>query len=492
MRAYILGFREIDKTKLALVGGKGANLGELSGVEGLQVPPGFCITTEAYKETVGNNGPFNSLLDQLAVLKADDRKAIGETSAKIRAHIESIPVPEDITAAIGRYLENFNEKDAFAIRSSATAEDLPAASFAGQQDTWLNIIGKEAILQHISKCWASLFTERAVLYRMQNGFDHRSVQLSVVVQQMVFPQVAGILFTADPVNGNRKVSSIDASFGLGEALVSGLVNADVYKVRNGELIDKKISAKKLAVYALKDGGTKDMEIDPEQQHMQALTNEQILQLERTGRKIEAHFGCPQDIEWCLADDTFYIVQSRPITTLYPIPEVHDHENHVYVSVGHQQMMTDAMKPLGISVWRLTAGPGMFEAGGRPFVDVTQGLSSPASRARLLEMLGKSDPLIGDALQTILDRGDFIPSLADAGPAWTPPGAGSETIETDPAIVVELIERSQTSIAALKRDIRTRSGTALLEFILADIQQQKRVRLDPRSLQVVMAGMEAAW
>ncbi len=163
-----------------------------------------------------------------------------------------------------------DEKNAYAVRSSATAEDLPTASFAGQQDTYLNIIGKEAILKHISKCWASLFTERAVIYRLQNGFDHRKVYLSVVVQKMVFPQAAGIVFTADPVTSHRKLLSIDASFGLGEALVSGLVNADIYKVRNGKVIDKKISTKKLAMYALKDGGTKEQEIEPERQNIHFL------------------------------------------------------------------------------------------------------------------------------------------------------------------------------------------------------------------------------
>jgi phosphoenolpyruvate synthase/pyruvate phosphate dikinase len=205
------------------------------------------------------------------------------------------------------------------------------------------------------------------------------------------------------------VLSIDASFGLGEALVSGLVNADSYKVRNGKVIDKKISAKKLAIYALKDGGTKQQEIESERQNRQALTDEQILQLERIGRKIEAHFGSPQDIEWCLVDDTFYIVQSRPITTLYPIPEANDQENHVYVSVGHQQMMTDPMKPLGLSLWQLTAARPMHKAGGRLFVDVAQDLASPAGREFLVNVLGKSDPLIKDALTTILERGDFIPS-----------------------------------------------------------------------------------
>ena len=217
----ILNFQEIDKNELAMVGGKGANLGELSGIEGIQIPDGFCVTTEVYKEIIGNSAAFNSLLDQLVISKPDDRKEIGEISAKIRKVIEEIAIPEDIEKEITRHLEQRGESDAYAVRSSATAEDLPTASFAGQQDTYLNVIGNEAILKHIGKCWASLFTDRAVIYRLQNGFDNRKVWLSVVIQKMIFPDTSGIMFTADPVTANRKVLSIDASFGLGEALVSG-------------------------------------------------------------------------------------------------------------------------------------------------------------------------------------------------------------------------------------------------------------------------------
>jgi pyruvate,water dikinase len=344
MSSYVLGLQDMDQTKLMVVGGKGADLGELARIEGIHVPDGFCISTAAFKRIMGETPSIEELLDQLSLLTAEDKNRIGELSGEMRRVIEGIAIPEDISEEITSHLLRLGEKSAYAVRSSSTAEDLPTASFAGQQDTYLSIIGKKAILKHISKCWASLFTERAVTYRLQNGFDHRKVYLSVVVQKMVFPQAAGILFTADPVTSNRRVSSIDAGFGLGEALVSGLVNADIYKVRNGKIIDKKISAKKLAIYALKDGGTKAQKILPERQNRPALTDEQILQLEHLGRKIEAHFGCPQDIEWCWADDTFYIVQSRPITTLYPIPEANDQENHVYLSVGHQQMMTDPMPP----------------------------------------------------------------------------------------------------------------------------------------------------
>ena len=380
-----------------------------------------------------------------------------------------------LAAAITRALARLGERAAYAVRSSATAEDLPTASFAGQQDTYLNVVGPTAILQHVSRCWASLFTERAVTYRQRNGIDHRTVHMAVVVQQMVFPHAAGILFTADPVTGNRKVATVDAGFGLGEALVSGLVNPDVFKVRDGEVVAKTIAAKQRAVHALPAGGTQEVAIDSQRQEQPALTDAQVVRLVQLGRRIEAHFGRPQDIEWCLVDDGFQIVQSRPITTLFPVPEAGDQENHVYVSVGHQQMMTDAMKPLGLSMWQLTAMVPMHEAGGRLFVDVTRRLASPASRAGLLDLMGRGDPLIRDALETVLDRGDFVPSLPDdAGPGGPPAGGASAPIETDPAIVTELIERSQASIAALERDIRTKTGPALFDFLLEAFEEHKRV------------------
>ncbi len=449
MGCYVLGFPEIDQTQVAVVGGKGAHLGELSRIQDVRVPVGFCVTTDAFRRIMAEAPSIDDRLDRLSRLKPHDREAIRALSAEIRQTLEAIAIPDDLAAAITGPLSSIGEQAAYAIRSSATAEDLPTTSFAGQQDTYLNVVGPAAILQHVSRCWASLFTERAVIYRLRNGFHHRKVHMAVVVQRMVFPQAAGMLFTADPVTGNRKVASVEASFGLGEALVSGLVNADVYKVRDGEIVSAAIGTKKLAVVASPEGGTREQAIEPERQEQPALTERQVLRLVRLGRRIEAHFGRPQDIEWCLVDDDFQIVQSRPITTLFPIPETGDRENHVYVSVGHQQMMTDPMKPLGLSVWQLTTPRPMSEAGGRLFVDVTRILASPASRGSLLGLLGKSDPLIGDALQTILDRGDFIPSLSNDGPAWAPPGAGSAAIETDPAIVAGLIARSENSARRLK-------------------------------------------
>src|SRR5665811_2352836 len=230
MGCYVLDFEEIDQTEVAVVGGKGAHLGELSRIEGIRAPGGFCVTTDAFQRILAEAPSIDDRLDRLSRLKPDDREAIRALSAEIRRTIEGIAIPDDLTTAVTRALARLGEQAAYAVRSSATAEDLPTASFAGQQDTYLNVVGPAAIIQHVSQCWASLFTERAVTYRLRNGFDHRKVHMAVVVQLMVFPHAAGILFTADPITSSRKVASVEASFGLGEALVSGLVNADIYKV----------------------------------------------------------------------------------------------------------------------------------------------------------------------------------------------------------------------------------------------------------------------
>ena len=363
MGDYVLGLREIEQTPVAIVGVKGACLGELSRIEGIRVPDGFCVTTDAFRRMMTEAPSINEQLDQLTLLTTDEREAIRSICLEIRLTIQGTAIPDDLATAINRSLVRLGENSGYAVRSSATAEDLPTASFAGQLDTYLNVVGPAATLEHVKRCWASLFSQRAVTYRMRNGLNHRKTLMAVVVQQMVFPQVAGVLFTADPVTSNRKVTSVEAIFGLGEALVSGLVNADIYEERDGEVVAKAIATKRLAIGASPAGGTQKQTIERESQEQPALTDAQIVRLAQLGRQIEAHFGHPQDIEWCLADDGFHIVQSRPITTLFPIPPADDQENHVYVSVGHQQMMTDPMKPLGLSVWQLTTPRPMREAAG---------------------------------------------------------------------------------------------------------------------------------
>jgi pyruvate,water dikinase len=409
----------------------------------IRVPAGFCVTADAFRRIVAEAPAIRERIDTLSRLRANELE-------KIRGIIEGIAIPDDLAEMI---IARLGERDAYAVRSSATAEDLPTASFAGQHDSYLNITGAAAILHHVRRCWASLFTERAVSYRMRAGIDHRKVAMAVVVQRMVSPEAAGVLFTANPVTGNRKDAVVESTSGLGDGLVSGRVSP---------------------------GGAGQ------------LTEAQRARLTQIGRRIESHFGSPQDIEWCLADGDFYIVQSRPITTLFPVPESGDGENHVYVSTGHQQMMTDAMKPLGISLRQLTAARPMYEAGGRLFVDVSRELASPRSRARLMSMLGKSDPLIGDALEMIVQRGDFTPPIADEETGGASPTRTAAPIETDPAIVAELIARDEESIAAAKREIRTKSGAALIDFIVADIREMQRVLFSPLSHQAIMAGIEASW
>ncbi|WP_396918009.1 phosphoenolpyruvate synthase [Mycolicibacterium sp.] len=460
--AYTLDLDEIDRTSMPLVGGKGARLGELRRIGGIRVPDGFCVTTAAFGRFMAAVPSIGERLDALSGLTADDQSAVGELSAQVRHALEETVVPRDIAAAIRGALR---PQDAYAVRSSATAEDLAAASFAGQQDSFLDVAGADEVVRHVKRCWASLFTERAVAYRLRKGFDHRQIHMAVVVQHMVPAQAAGVLFTADPVSGNRKVTTVEAVVGLGDALVSGQADADRYTVR-----DARVEASIRGPQPV-------------------LTDPQVLRLAELGRRVERHFGHPQDIEWCLLDDDFHLVQARPVTTLFPIPDAGDTQHHVYLSVGHQQMMTDAMTPLGLSVWQLTTKRPMAEAGGRLFVDVTKVLETPSTRDEFVAGFLRSDPLTGAALQAVLDRVDFVrPVVSRVAPPATPPPTA---IETDPALVTALIEQGQAGVAALKRDIEPLSGPALLDFIVADFAELQRVLFAPASNQAIVAGMDAA-
>jgi pyruvate,water dikinase len=411
MSDFIIPILELDKTTLPLAGGKGANLGELSMIAGVKVPPGFCVTTGAYRAIITASPEMGGLFDRLASLDVENSDELRPLAQCIRGHIEGMRIPEGLQQEIYQAWETMGRDGAYAVRSSATAEDLPFASFAGQQDTYLNIKGIDSIVQHIRKCWASLFTDRAIVYRAKNCFDHRKVLLAVIVQCMAFPEVSGIMFTADPVNGNRNIVSIDAGFGLGEALVSGKVTADLYKVRNGRIIKKQIANKKLAIFSRAEGGTFEQELPAELQTRQALSDEQILMLAGIGKTIEHHFQAYQDIEWCMAEGgEFYIVQSRPITTLYPLPDFPDDQPHVWLSFGHLQMMIDPVKPLGMSIFKGIAPD--FEivaSGGRLFMDFTGYLTSRLGRKMAISY-GKTDLLMNSAIKEIVNRRDFIATL----------------------------------------------------------------------------------
>jgi Phosphoenolpyruvate synthase/pyruvate phosphate dikinase len=416
---YLLFFNEIDKTQLPWVGGKGANLGEMVRA-GLPVPTGFCITTEAYSAFIQTSSQMESLFARLERLMPDQPAQISELGLTIRSHLESVAIPEEIQASIIEGWQKLGAEYAYAVRSSATAEDLPGASFAGQQESYLNVKGAQQMLDSVRKCWASLFTDRAIAYRMQNGFDHRSVHLAVVVQHMVLPEVSGIMFTADPVSGNRKIVSIDAGYGLGEAMVSGIITADLYQVRADKLIRKEIACKEIAINARAEGGTDKVNINEEMQRIACLSDHQAIRLAKMGRSIEDYFGSPQDIEWGLVQNEIFILQSRPITTLYPVPPVTDNRLHLFLSFGHVQMMTEAIKPLGISVLRTLMPAGkssasaesdiLREAGGRLYVDLTKVLEYKQARQRVPEILANVDEFMGKTVKEFSQRDDFLTSI----------------------------------------------------------------------------------
>lgn len=490
-------FNEIDKKSLPYVGGKGANLGEMTQA-GFPVPQGFCVTTAAYQIFVQTSTKMNDFLDQLDDIDADRLDEIRLIGQQIRAHLEQMPVPSEIEKTILAAWQHTGVQKAYAVRSSATAEDLPNASFAGQQETYLNVQGEAQLLDAIRRCWASLFTDRAIAYRAKNGFQHRQVHLSVVVQEMVFPEVAGIMFTADPISGNRKVTAIDASFGLGEALVSGLVSADLYHVRDGQIVQKKISKKEIAIYAQKDGGTLTKDLSPEMQEQQALPDERITQLAQLGRKIERHYGTEQDIEWCFADGQFYIVQSRPITSLYPVPSFADDQLHVMVSIGHIQMMTDAMKPMGLSVLQCPFRNFAHEVGGRLFVDVTGLLSIPITRKKVPQILKQMDEQIADALREVSLRDDIhFPTkrlpLRKMAPIALPVLSIllKNLFFVDPAKGINSVaERMEHSLQQCRKHISEESGAGRIRAIQAEISALVP-RVLPKIVPYMVTGIMAS-
>lgn len=388
---YVLFFDKTNRNSLSIVGGKGANLGDMAQA-GFPIPSGFCITVEAFQQFISTSNQMDYFFEILSLINHDDWENIQTLGKQIRDHILTLSMNDTIQKQIIDAWTKLGDTHSYAVRSSATAEDLPTASFAGQQETYLNVKGQDQLLEAVKKCWASLFTDRAIVYRAHNGFDHRSVSLSVIVQQMVFPDVSGIMFTADPITGHRHTVSIDAGFGLGEAFVSGMVTPDLYKVRDDQIIYKQIATKEKGIFPLSAGGTELRELLPERQNQQALSDQKIRELAELGRKIQKHFGSEQDIEWCLCGEQIYILQSRPITSLYPVPTAWDDQYRIYYCIGHQQMMTDYMKPLGISVWRTMIPYGkqsirsesevLVDIGGRLFMDISGFMYIKAIRRKI--------------------------------------------------------------------------------------------------------------
>lgn len=414
---YTLFFNEIDKKDLPLVGGKGANLGEMTQA-GFPVPCGFCVTTEAYKEFI----KFNDLSGFIShVIKDANLNNISQIGEQLREKVKQSILPEKVSQEITKAIENIGSDNYYAVRSSATAEDLVFASFAGQQDTYLNVKGQNNLLTAVKDCWSSLFTDRAILYRIQNKIEHEKVYMSVVVQKMVLPEVSGIMFTADPVSGHRDIISIDASYGLGEALVSGLVSPDIYKFRKSirQIESKTITEKKVAIMPIEGGGTKKVDIEVDKSNSQVMKDHHIQNLAELGASIEKHYGCAQDIEWCLESEKLYIVQSRAITSLFPLPSPipQDDALHAYISFNHFQVMTDPISPLGIDMLRIilpfdngvrSADDYKFlkSAAGRIYIDPSELLQYKKLRKVLPNFLKNIDSLMSAALVELIARPDF--------------------------------------------------------------------------------------
>ena len=416
-------FTELERESLQIAGGKGANLGVLAQA-GFPVPPGFVITTGAYRAYVAENNLRERIAQVCATLNPEDPASLEAASEAIRAGFAAGAMPAQLTAPIREAYERLCSETGHpylptAVRSSATAEDLPDMSFAGQQDTLLNISGEEALFESIITVWGSLWTARAIGYRARNGIPQDSVTLAVVVQQMVQSEVSGVLFTANPLTGKRDETVIDATLGLGEALVSGLVEPDQYVVEPnaGQIIRKTIGAKALSIRSTASGGvTRQDEAASEQQ---ALPDEQIIGLARLGQRVAAHFGSPQDIEWAVAGGSTYLVQSRPITSLYPIPELFNDDRplNVLFSFGSVQGMLDPITPLGQDVFRfLAAGfgriygmnltpysqAGLLSAGERLWINITNLLRYKLGRNIVRYVFTVIDPVFHEAAMRIMD------------------------------------------------------------------------------------------
>lgn len=388
----ILGLEAVTATMVPLVGGKAANLGELLEA-GLPVPEGFCLTTAAYRlATAGDataggatadgataggataahavpgnpprrGGPLTEVHTELKATPDDDLPALAALASRARNMIRSAPVPAEVAAAVEQAYTALGDNVPVAVRSSATAEDLPSASFAGQQDTYLNVVGAGAVVEAVRNCWASLWTDRAVSYRASRGIDPAAVALAVVVQRMVDATAAGVLFTANPLTGRRQQAVIDASPGLGEAVVSGTVNPDHFVVDplTGRVLERRLGDKRIAVRLIPGGGTRTLAF-PNGGATACLTDQQAADLAVLGHRVEGHFGSPQDIEWAIAaDGRLWLTQSRPITTLFPVPQraggnerAGAADTRVYLCFSLAQGLTRPITPMGLAAFRLIA------------------------------------------------------------------------------------------------------------------------------------------
>ncbi len=465
-----------DAAVLNRVGGKGANLAALTRA-GFDVPPGFLITTDAYRAFVSTNQIAERLLTLAQTIVPDDPVALDNTSAAIRALFLQGVLPtaiEDQIRTAYSQLSGADTPQPVAVRSSATAEDLPDLSFAGQQDTYLNIVGADALLDAVKRCWASLWTARALGYRARNHIAPEGVALAVVVQVMIPAEVSGVLFTANPLTGRRDEIVINASYGLGEALVSGQVEPDQYVVckQGPHITGRKLGAKALAIMPAEGGGTQSITQDGSQR--QALPDAQILELTHIAMRVADHFGSPQDIEWAWAGGRLYVLQSRPITSLYPLPEslTNLDELRVYFSLNSVQGLPDPFTPIGRDVFMLTARSVLplfrvrmtpreviINAGGRLFVNITNAVRDRRLRNIILFILANADPGAREALVKLINEGRISPRDTAT------PGGVLARLASLRVVIGRML------IAWLRPVARRRQALARADQLLAQIQQR---------------------
>jgi len=383
---YVEKFEDLNKDNISIAGGKGANLGELTQT-GIPVPPGFVVTAETYNKFMNETGIFNKIMNKLDKLDVNDTKKLQKTAKEIKEVIISTPIPDEIvvliTEAYNELCLRVGEEDIYvAIRSSATAEDLPEASFAGQQDTFLNIKGTNEVIEHVRRCWASLFEARAIFYREENDFEHSKVYIAVVVQEMVEAEKAGVMFTVNPSTG-EEVALIEGSWGLGEAVVSGTVTPDTYYVKNDnyEILEATISDKKIMFEKLANGQTEKIEVPDNLRKKRVLSEDELVELAQMGQRIQKHYNAPQDTEWAFYKGKLYMLQSRPITTLDNAENLNDGEE------GDLENRTVIVKGLG-------ASPGMA-----------------SGEVKIIHEIDELDKIKeGDIMVTTMTTPDMVPAM----------------------------------------------------------------------------------
>jgi pyruvate,water dikinase len=416
----VVDLSAIDASMINAVGGKALNLGVMS-TSGLPLPGGFCVTTDAYRLVV--QGRLDDLMDRLA--GATDPDGVPAAAEEARRRVLALEPPEELRTVITDRYRGLGENEAVAVRSSATAEDLAYASFAGQQDTYLNVVGPAALLDAVRRCWASLWTDRAVSYRNANGIDHTSVALAVVVQRMIDAATAGVMFTANPITGSRNEIVIDASPGLGEAVVSGAVNPDHFVVDSVDrrIVVRRLGDKRVMITSVPGGGTEHREL-ADQRAQACLGDAQVLQLADLGQQVQQHYGAPQDTEWALdSAGKVWLTQARPITTLYPLPRMHQSGLRVLMCLSLAQGLTRPITPMGIAAIRLIgtsvatvikippdqplAGPpAMHAPGQRLFMDITNVLRNRIGRRVVIAAFGVMEARASAILKTLAQRSEF--------------------------------------------------------------------------------------